>query len=177
MHLHKKKILIFKSSTWFVGDTMFYIARIPRVDILHIQQTYPFNQHAKRVLISEFIMAHHTNELRQKAAYFVFGILDWVDNICIRSAIELDLLTNYPEDSIPRIVNGEVWTDTDWEIEGRVGNPATYDRAFSQYPELPYGVVALPPYAPFEDSPITRLEPGIPSDSTSFTRLVEQLAR
>lgn len=175
MNLYKKKVLGFKTSTWFIGDAMFYVARIPGVDFLHIQQTYPFSQYAKNVLISEFIGSHPTYERRQKAAEFVFCELDWHDNICIRSAIEKNLLASYQDNTNPRIVNGEIWTDTDYEIESSVGNFAALDRPFKDYPELPYGVTFLPPYAPFEDLPITRLKRGEISLSNPFEHLLTQL--
>lgn len=169
MFIYRKKVLQFLSKPWVCGDELFYISRLPQSDLLQILDA---NNTSRRCLlinvpIADFIMAQPTNKLRSDAAYFVFSVLQWRDNICIRSAYELDLIQNEPDYSKSaimdgnslRIVNGEVWTRTDYELEHSVNpdSPIVMGHRFDQYPGLDYGVTVLPPFIDPRDRPVKRL--------------------
>jgi len=161
MYLIGKKYLTFKISNYFIGDVLLYVSRIPRHDFLYVEQAYPSKRPGKFVLISDFIMAHHTNKLRAKASDFIFTTLEWRDNVCIRSAIENNLIEDLKYNIDPRIVNGEVWTNTDYSLNKLVNQDPNL-LPFEEYPELPYGVTELPPYAPRNQMLLTPLRPARP---------------
>lgn len=164
MNLLKRKILTLKTSTWFdAADNMYYVRRLPGVpDLLLIQQAYPFKQDVRAIAASDFIFWHPTNRLRERAATFFFS-LEWRDDLCIRSAIENDLIRDIPAEKDIRVVCGEVWTFTDWEID-RAANPNNDRPPFESFPELPYGTIALPPYGEYSQllaSPASAIFPNI----------------
>jgi hypothetical protein len=162
MYLISKKYLTFKISNYFIGNVLLYVARIPRNNFLYVEQAYPAKPPGKFVPIADFIMAHHTNKLRAKASEFVFETLEWRDNVCIRSAIENNLIEDLKFDTNPRIINGEVWTDTDYALKKLVNHDPLL-LPFQEYPELPYGVTELPPYALRDQTLLTPLKPAHPN--------------
>lgn len=95
----------------------------------------------------------------------MFKDLEWMDNICIRTAYELDKIELDPEYSKSavldgnslRIVNSEIWTRTDYEIEQNL-NESRCDRPFEDYPGAPYGMLTLPPFLHPHDAIITPLK-------------------
>lgn len=175
MHLFRKKFLGLSSGNWFVGDALLYVTRVPRTDFLYVTQAYPFKPPSRFVLIPEFIMAHHTNALREEVSYFIFKKLEWEDNICIRRAILENKIHNYQDEVNPRIVNGEVWTQADYDLDFLVRpNPSMLP--FDEYPELPFGITTLPPYAPLDRVKITRLLPANPETASPNIPLLEQLS-
>jgi len=163
MILFQRKLLRFDSKHWFFGGKwLYYVRRIPRTDKLLIHKdTVRTPNHIKVISINDFIMLHPDNKDRREAAYFVFQSLEWWDNICIKRAIlEYNAIALFQDSVDLRIVNGEVWAITDYELDQQLGQPSiTGDRPYSSYPELPYDVLVLPPYPNPDDMLTTPLEP------------------
>lgn len=161
MDLIRRKLLRLDSQRWFFGNWLYYVRRIPRSDKLLIHKdTVSTYHHVKVISINDFIMLHPNNRDRREAAYFVFQSLEWHDNLCIKSAILKHNSIKLFQDSVDlRIVNGEVWASTDYDLDLQIRKSNVTDRPYKSYPELPYDVLALPPYIYPDDMPVTPLKP------------------
>jgi hypothetical protein len=169
MRLFGRKLLTFEAKQFFLGDDLYHVQRLPRCNNVLI---YKCNI-IKAVSIADFIMMQPSNKARLDSAYFVFQTLEWHENICIKSAIKKGLIKEFQECFDFRIVNGEVWAMTDYLLDKEIKGSMFTDRPYDSYPELPYDVLALPPYRPFNEIPVTSMEHSNYGDS--WEKVVSQL--
>jgi hypothetical protein len=169
VRLFGRKLLAFEAKQFFLGDSLYHVQRLPRSNNVLIFKCNII----KVVSIADFIMMQPSNKARLDCAYFVFQTLEWHENICIKSAIKKGLIKEFQDCFDFRIVNGEVWAMTDYQLDLEIRGSMFTDHPYNSYPELPFDVLALPPYLPLNEMPVTSMEHSSYGDS--LEKVVSQL--